>query len=125
MTKLTKTFSLSLVAAGLFSSVASAQSIAIINATIHTSTEQGVLEGASVVIDEGKIVAINPESINADTTVDAQGQIVTAGFIGTMNQLGLVEVGAVAGSLRVLVTAVMIKRVLISILVLLLTHAVA
>ncbi|QMW13179.1 amidohydrolase family protein [Pseudoalteromonas sp. MT33b] len=98
MTKLTKTFSLSLVAAGLFSSVASAQSIAIINATIHTSTEQGVLEGASVVIDEGKIVAINPESINADTTVDAQGQIVTAGFIGTMNQLGLVEVGAVAGS---------------------------
>ena len=98
MTKLTKTFSLSLVAAGFFSSVASAQSIAIINATIHTSTEQGVLEGASVVIDEGKIVAINPESINADTTVDAQGQIVTAGFIGTMNQLGLVEVGAVAGS---------------------------
>lgn len=98
MTKLTKTFSLSLVAAGIFSSVASAQSIAIINATIHTSTEQGVLEGASVVIDEGKIVAINPESINADTTVDAQGQIVTAGFIGTMNQLGLVEVGAVAGS---------------------------
>ncbi|MAD05280.1 MAG: amidohydrolase [Pseudoalteromonas sp.] len=98
MTKLTKSLKLSLVAAGLFSATASAASVAIVNATLHTSTEQGVLEGASVVIEDGKIVAINPESINADTTIDAKGQIVTAGFIGTMNQLGLVEVGAVAGS---------------------------
>ncbi|WP_348707787.1 amidohydrolase family protein [uncultured Pseudoalteromonas sp.] len=98
MTKLTKSLKLSLVAAGLFSATASAASVAIVNATLHTSTEQGVLEGASVVIEDGKIVAINPASINADTTIDAKGQIVTAGFIGTMNQLGLVEVGAVAGS---------------------------
>ena len=98
MTKLTKSLKLSLVAAGLFSATASAASVAIVNATLHTSTEQGVLEGASVVIEDGKIVAINPATVNADTTIDAKGQIVTAGFIGTMNQLGLVEVGAVAGS---------------------------
>ncbi|TMO46521.1 amidohydrolase [Pseudoalteromonas sp. S4389] len=98
MTKLTQSLKLSLVAASLVSATASAASVAIVNATLHTSTEQGVLEGASVVIDEGKIVAINPASIDADTTIDAKGQIVTAGFIGTMNQLGLVEVGAVAGS---------------------------
>ena len=88
MTKLTKSLKLSLVAAGLFSATASAASVAIVNATLHTSTEQGVLEGASVVIEDGKIVAINPATVNADTTIDAKGQIVTAGFIGTMNQLG-------------------------------------
>lgn len=99
MTKLTHSFSLSLVAAGLLASTAvTAQSIAIINATVHTSTEQGVLQGASIIMDEGKITAINPEKVAADTIIDAKGQIVTAGFIGTMNQLGLVEVGAVAGS---------------------------
>ena len=99
MTKLTHSFSLSLVAAGLLASTAvAAQSIAIINATVHTSTEQGILQGASIIMDEGKITAINPEKVAADTIIDAKGQIVTAGFIGTMNQLGLVEVGAVAGS---------------------------
>ncbi|WP_404339983.1 amidohydrolase family protein [Pseudoalteromonas mariniglutinosa] len=99
MKKLTKSFSLSLVAASLLSITAvQAESVAIINATLHTSTEQGVIEGATIVMDNGKIVAINPASPKTDTVVDAQGQIVTAGFIGTMNQLGLVEVGAVAGS---------------------------
>ncbi|MFY8328317.1 amidohydrolase family protein [Pseudoalteromonas sp. ZZD1] len=99
MTKLKQSFSLSLVAAGLIASAtANAESLAIINATVHTSTEQGVLQGASIIIDEGKITAINPAKVEADTIVDAKGQIVTAGFIGSMNQLGLVEVGAVAGS---------------------------
>ncbi|TGE84593.1 amidohydrolase [Pseudoalteromonas sp. KS88] len=99
MTKLTHSFSLSLVAAGLLASTAAnAESFAIINATVHTSTEQGVLNGASIVFDEGKITAINPEKVEADNIVDAKGQIITAGFIGSMNQLGLVEVGAVSGS---------------------------
>ena len=99
MIKLTRSFSLSLVAASLLSAGAvNAQSIAIINATLHTSTEQGVLQGASIVMDEGKITAINPEQVNADTIVDAKGKIVTPGFIGSVNQLGLVEVSAVAGS---------------------------
>lgn len=99
MIKLTRSFSLSLVAAGLLSAGAvNAQSIAIINATLHTSTEQGVLTGASIIMDEGKITAINPEKVSADTIVDAKGKIVTPGFIGSVNQLGLVEVSAVAGS---------------------------
>lgn len=99
MTKLTRSFSLSLVAAGLFAAGAvQAQSIAIINATLHTSTEQGVLSNASIIMDEGKITAINPEEVTADTIVDAEGKIVTPGFIASVNQLGLVEVSAVAGS---------------------------
>jgi len=92
-------FSLSLVAAGLLASgTVSAESLAIINATLHTSSEQGVLEGASIVMNDGKITAINPSDVKADKVIDAKGQIVTPGFIASVNQLGLVEVGAVAGS---------------------------
>jgi imidazolonepropionase-like amidohydrolase len=76
----------------------SAESLAIINATLHTSSDQGVLEGASIVMNDGKITAINPSDFKVDKVIDAQGQIVTPGFIASVNQLGLVEVGAVAGS---------------------------
>ncbi|MDC9523653.1 amidohydrolase, partial [Pseudoalteromonas sp. Angola-31] len=52
MKKLSRSFSLSLVAAGLLASGAvSAQSLAIINATLHTSSDQGVLESASIVMN--------------------------------------------------------------------------
>ena len=86
MTKLTHSFSLSLVAAGLLASAtANAESFAIINATVHTSTEQGILTGASIVFDEGKITAINPAKVEADNIVDAKGQIITAGFIGGLS----------------------------------------
>lgn len=99
MKNLSRSFSLSLVAAGLLASGAvNAQSLAIINATIHTSSEQGVLKGASIVMDNGKITAINPAEVSADQIIDANGKIVTPGFIASNNQLGLVEVGAVAGS---------------------------
>lgn len=99
MKNLSRSFSLSLVAAGLLSSgAANAQSLAIINATLHTATEQGVLENASIVMDNGKITAINPQQVQADKVIDANGQIVTPGFIASINQLGLVEVSAVAGS---------------------------
>ncbi|CAM4238371.1 amidohydrolase family protein [Pseudoalteromonas ostreae] len=99
MKKLSRSFSLSLVAAGLLvSGTVSAESLAIINATLHTSSDQGVLEGASIVMNDGKITAINPNDFKVDKVIDAQGQIVTPGFIASVNQLGLVEVGAVAGS---------------------------
>ncbi|MBQ4832510.1 amidohydrolase family protein [Pseudoalteromonas sp. MMG010] len=99
MKNLSRSFSLSLVAAGLLSSgFASAQSLAIVNATLHTSTEQGILENASIIMDNGKITAINPTQVQADKVIDAKGQIVTPGFISSINQLGLVEVSAVAGS---------------------------
>ena len=75
-----------------------AASTAITNATIYTATEQGVLENATVVFEDGKITAINPNTVNADNRIDAKGKILTPGFIGSMNQLGLVEVGAVSRS---------------------------
>jgi len=90
--------SLIALACALTSSTVSAESLAIINATVHTVTEQGILTNATIVIDEGKITAINPDVMNADKTFDANGRILTPGFIGTMNQLGLVEVNAVSKS---------------------------
>jgi imidazolonepropionase-like amidohydrolase len=94
-----KIFKSSLVALALASSIpAFAASFAITNATVHTVTEQGVLTNATVVVEDGKITAINPARINADTIIDAQGKILTPGLIGSMNQLGLVEVGAVSRS---------------------------
>lgn len=75
-----------------------AKSFAITNATIHTATEAGVLHNATIVITDGVISAINPEAYKVDEVIDAKGRIVTPGLIGSMNQLGLIEVNAVAGS---------------------------
>lgn len=92
-----KLFKASLVALALASVCSvNAEILAITNATIHTVTEQGVLTNATVVIDNGKIIAINPEKINADVVFDAMGKILTPGLIGSMNTLGLVEVNAVS-----------------------------
>ncbi len=94
-----KILKLSLVFAALATSFASlADTVAITNTTVYTGTEQGVLTGASVVIEDGKIVSINPAELNVDSTVDGQGRILTAGFISSLNQLGLVEVDAVSAS---------------------------
>ena len=73
-----------------------AKTTAITNATVYTVASQGILSQATVVIENDMIIAINPEHVNADETIEANGRILTPGFIGSMNALGLVEVGAVA-----------------------------
>ncbi|GAB2994137.1 amidohydrolase family protein [Psychrosphaera aestuarii] len=94
-----KKLKLSLVFAALTASFTTlADSVAITNTTVYTGTEQGVLTGANVVIEDGKVVSINPAELNVDSTVDGQGRILTAGFISSLNQLGLVEVDAVSAS---------------------------
>jgi imidazolonepropionase-like amidohydrolase len=90
-----KLFKTSLIALALFSTVSQAASIAITNATIYTATAKGILSNATVVIENDKIIAINPETINADSIFDAKGKILTPGLISSMNHLGLVEVNAV------------------------------
>ncbi len=94
-----KMFNKTLVAMSMLTSgFAFASTTAITNATIHTANDQGVLTQATVVIENGKIVAINPTTIEADILIDAKNKILTPGLIGSMNQLGLIEVGAVASS---------------------------
>ncbi|MCP4986171.1 MAG: amidohydrolase family protein [Colwellia sp.] len=78
-----------------------AESIAITNATVYTVAKQGILSQGTVLVDEGIITAVyskeeTPESVNADTIIDANGRILTPGFIASKNLLGLVEVSAVS-----------------------------
>lgn len=89
----------SLVAASLIASCSAlAASVAIKNATIYTAGDKGTLTNASIVFEDGVITAVNPATISADTIIDAEGKVVTPGIISAMNQIGLVEVGAVATS---------------------------
>ena len=84
-----------------YTSAINAETLAITNATIHTATDQGVLTNATVIIESGKIIAVNADKAavdKADAVFDAKGQILTPGLIGSMNQLGLVEVNAVSGT---------------------------
>ena len=90
-----KLFKTSLIALALCSTVSQAASVAITNATIYTATAKGILSNATVVIENDKIIAINPEKITADSIIDAKGKILTPGLISAINQLGLVEVNAV------------------------------
>jgi imidazolonepropionase-like amidohydrolase len=92
----------------LVSANAYADSTAIINATVHTVAEQGVLSQATVMLDGGKITAIytaetmpsnfQAGNIQADIIIDAKGGVLTPGFIASKNLLGLVEVGAVSST---------------------------
>ncbi|WP_281556423.1 amidohydrolase family protein [Thalassomonas sp. RHCl1] len=80
----------------------SAAPLAITHAKVHTVTGQGVLTDATVIIEDGKILAINPQALPADlaadSIIDARGKTLTPGFINSFNQLGLVEVSAVGES---------------------------
>lgn len=74
------------------------ETLAITNTTVYTGTSEGILTDVNVVLEDGKVVAINPPNLEVDRTVDGQGRILTPGFISALSQLGLVEVGAVASS---------------------------
>jgi len=85
----------------IVSGTVQAKSTAITNATVYTVASQGILEQATVIIDNGVITKVypnqdTPKDIEADETIDGKGRILTPGFIGSMNSLGLVEVGAVS-----------------------------
>ncbi|WP_440055971.1 amidohydrolase family protein [Pseudoalteromonas sp. T1lg65] len=94
-----KTIKLTMITGAILAhSLAFADVTVITNATVHTASEQGTLQNATVVIENGNIKAVNPPSFEADITIDAEGRVLTPGFIGTGTALGLVEVSAVANS---------------------------
>lgn len=79
---------------------ASADTLAITGATVYVSPEQK-LEGATVVVVDGKLAAIGADArvpANAKV-VDGRGKVVTAGLIDCTSQLGLIEIdGEAAGT---------------------------
>lgn len=78
---------------------ASAQTVAITNARVHTMAGPAIERG-TVVIRDGVIAAVGADvAVPAGARViDAAGKVVTPGFLDSSTQLGLVEVGAVAGT---------------------------
>ena len=74
--------------------VAHAQSVLIHNATVHTMTG-GALEGADLLITDGKIVSIGKavQAPSGATIIDATGKTVTPGLFGGLTYLGLDEIG--------------------------------
>ncbi len=86
-----------LTAALFASTTASADSIAVINGTVHTITNAGVLENATVLIDGEDIVAVGTDVAvpNDAIVIDAQNRPVTPGLMNVMTKIGLLEVGQV------------------------------
>ena len=93
-------FYIALLAALTFSSAAQAQTLAIVNGTVHTVTDRGVLEGATVLIDGDEIAAVGPDvDVPADALViDAEGRPVTPGLMNVVTKIGLLEVGQVSAA---------------------------
>lgn len=101
MKKLTNILFVCLFVAG----TAHAETVAITNGVVHTMGKQGVLNGATVLITDDKIAAVGKDvTVPEDATViDAGGKVITPGFMDAFGYLGLVEVGAVEGSVDIAV----------------------
>jgi imidazolonepropionase-like amidohydrolase len=88
--------------------------IAIEGGTVHTMTGAPI-EGGTVVIRDGRIVAVgrNVAVPAGARRIDAAGRHVTPGFIESGTAIGLVEVGAVAGSVdhTIIQTSVMREQI--------------
>jgi imidazolonepropionase-like amidohydrolase len=79
---------------------ARAETIAIVGAKVHTVGPQGTIDGATVLIDGGRIRAVGRDvAVPAGARrIDAAGKVVTPGLFDSFSGLGLVEVSAVEGS---------------------------
>jgi imidazolonepropionase-like amidohydrolase len=85
---------ITIAAAVAIPSAATAQTVAIEGATVHTAPGT-TLENATVVIRDGTIAAVGKGvKVPAGATrIDGKGKVVTAGFIEASTDLGLSEVG--------------------------------
>jgi imidazolonepropionase-like amidohydrolase len=75
-----------------------AQDLAVVGGTVHTVSGD-VLESATVLIRDGRIVAVGDVEVPEGTPVlDATDRIVTPGLFDATTSIGLVEVGMVSSS---------------------------
>jgi len=82
-------------AAGLFALAgsAAAQDLLVRNATVHTATAQGSLEGTDVLVRDGRIAAIGKGLAAAGATVvEAGGRSLTPALFGGITGIGIEEV---------------------------------
>jgi imidazolonepropionase-like amidohydrolase len=79
--------------------LAGGQDLAVTGGDVHT-VSGGVLEGATVLVRDGIIVAVGRDvEVPAGVpTLDATGRVVTPGLFDATTSLGLVEVGMVSST---------------------------
>ncbi|HEY0783022.1 MAG TPA: amidohydrolase, partial [Thermoanaerobaculia bacterium] len=77
-----------------------AETVAITGATVHTLGKAGTIEGATVLIENGRIRAVGKDVAvpSSARRIDAAGKVVTPGFFDSLSHLGIVEVNAVPGT---------------------------
>ncbi len=69
------------------------QAVLIRNATVHTATARGTLQGADVLVRDGVIAAVGPGlSAEGARIVDAQGKPLTPALFGGITGIGIEEV---------------------------------
>jgi imidazolonepropionase-like amidohydrolase len=74
---------------------AAADSVLIRNATLHTVSAAGTLEGADLLITDGVVAAMGTalQAPQGARIIDANGRIVTPGLFGGLTHLGTDEIG--------------------------------
>lgn len=82
---------------GLAGAQAQAETIAIVGATLHTLTAEAPVENGTVVMRDGRIVAVGAGvDVPADARrIDGRGRVVTPALFNSATQLGLTEVSSV------------------------------
>ena len=75
--------------------IVEAQSIVIKNAMIFDGINDNAFTG-NILIEDGVIKKVSKSSIQGDTIIDAEGKIVTPGFIVSNTDIGIVEIGALS-----------------------------
>ena len=69
------------------------ESLLFKNASVYTGNVDEVFEDHDIYVVNGKIVEINKDlDLSADKIINAEGKIITAGFISPYSHLGLVEI---------------------------------
>ena len=71
-----------------------ADPIAIVGGTVYTLGPQGTLDSSTLLIRDGKIEAIRSGRVTPQgyQVIDADGKVITPGFMESWSQLGLEEV---------------------------------
>ena len=79
----------------LFAFAAGAQDVLIRNATVHTATDRGTLQGADVLVRDGRIAAVgNGLDAAGAQVVEAGGRPLTPALFGGISGIGIEEVSA-------------------------------
>src|SRR5690606_25624945 len=88
-----------LLVASLLPLAAAAQDVLIRNATVHTATERGTLQGADVLVQGGRIAAVgNGLAAGSAQVVDAQSRPPTPALFGGITGIGIEEVSGEAST---------------------------